>query len=220
MFMKAVKKFIKENKDFIITISILMIGQAFLYWLLKLFQSNPIYLYLELDDKIPFIGQFIYIYDIYYPFSFLAFLLLYKHDKKSYYNGILACALGCLISDIIFLFMPTIMYRPIIPNFDALTNLVLKITYFFDNPPLNCFPSTHCIFCFQIIYSYLFSKHELKIKIPVIVIAFLIVVSTLLVKQHFIYDVLASLLICISTNLIVTTFNLTKKMKKKKSSTS
>lgn len=215
MFMKKIKNFINENKEFIISISIFMIGQAFLYWILKLFQSNPRYLYFALDDRIPFLGHFIYIYNIYYPFSFIAFYLLYKSDKNNYYKGLTSCIIGCLISDIIFLFMPTIMYRPVNPNIDSFTNLVINITFFFDNPPLNCFPSTHCIFCFQIIYSYIFSKHKIKVKLPIIIISFLIVLSTLLVKQHFIYDVIASLLICLITNLINEILNIHKYIKKK-----
>jgi len=213
--MKEIKKFIKENKKFVITIAILMGGQAFLYWFLKLFQTNPTYIYFYLDDKIPFLGRFVYIYNIFYPFCIVAFYFLYKKDSKAYYKGIIAGIMGFLICDLIFLFMPTIMYRPIIPDIDPITNLVLKITYLYDNPPLNCFPSIHCLFCFQVIYSYIISQYKAKIKIPVIIIASLIIISTLFVKQHFIYDVFASFLICLMTNLIVEITNIYPSIKKK-----
>ena len=124
--------------------------------------------------------------------------------------------MGFLICDVIFLTMPTIMYRPIIPKYDPLTDLVLKITYIYDNPPLNCFPSIHCLFCFQVIYGYLFSKHNVKNKIIVITIALLIIISTLFVKQHFIYDVISAFLICLMTNLITELLNLYNYFKKKK----
>lgn len=211
--MKRLKKFVMENKSFVISISVFMIGQAILYWLLKLFQSNPTYIDFYLDDKIPFLPHFVYIYDIFYVFCFFALYSLYKKDKKAYYKGIISGIMGFLICDVIFLTMPTIMYRPVIPESDWLTNLVLKITFIYDNPPLNCFPSIHCLFCFQVIYSYIFSKHNTSTKIIVIIVSLLIIVSTLFIKQHFIFDVIASLLICLMTNIITDLFNLYDKTK-------
>ena len=206
--MKKLVNFIKENKKFVFTIAILLGGQAFLYWILKMFQHNPMYISFPLDDKIPFLGRFVYIYNIFYPFCFIAFYFLYKKDEKTYYKGIISGIMGFLICDIIFLTLPTIMYRPIIPKIDPITDLVLEITFLYDNPPLNCFPSIHCLFCFQVIYSYIFSSHKLKVKLPVIIISLLIIISTLFVKQHFIFDVISAFLICLLTNLITELLNL------------
>ena len=153
---------------------------------------------------------------MFYPFCLVVFYLLYKKDEVTYYKGIISGIIGFLICDIIFLSMPTIMYRPVIPKIDPLTDFVIKITFLYDNPPLNCFPSIHCLFCFQVIFSYIISKHKLKVKIPVIIIALLIIISTLLVKQHFIYDVISALLICLITNIITELFNLYTFFKKKK----
>ncbi len=214
--MKKIKKFIKSNKEFLISIGILLIGNAFLYWIIKLFQSNPIYINYHLDDKIPFWGWLIYVYNMFYPFFVIVFYLLYKKDKEAYYKGIISCIIGVIICDIIYLFIPTIMYRPVTPNYDPLTNLVLKITFFFDDPPLNCFPSLHCLFCFQEIFSYLRSKCTNKRKLWVSLGALLIILSTLFVKQHFIYDVISAFLICIIANIIESLFEIYNKLKKKK----
>ena len=213
--MKLKNKLKKMDKKFLITTGIVMIGQAVMYWLVKEFQSNPIYINYYLDDKIPFLGHFIYIYDLYYPFSFLALFLLYQRDEKNYFKTMISLIMACLICDIIFLTMPTIMYRPVTPNYDVITNFILKVTFFFDDPPLNCFPSTHCIFCFQIIFSFTLSKHVKKIRIPVIIFALLIVLSTLFIKQHFIYDIVAAFLICLIANLLENTFDIYQRIKKK-----
>lgn len=213
--MKRLKSFIKKERKFIITISILMIGQAAMYWILKLFQSDPIYINYYLDEKIPFLGWFIYIYDMFYPFCLLAFYLLYKKDDKAYYKGIIGGVIGFLICDIIFLSLPTIMYRPVIPSYDPITNLVIKITFMYDEPPLNCFPSIHCLFCFQIIYSYIFSKLKKRSKIVITICSLLIIISTLFVKQHFIYDVVSAFLICLIANLLENIFSLYSKFKKR-----
>ena len=186
-----------------------------MYWSLKLFQRNPIYINFYLDDKIPFWGWTVYIYNMFYPFCIIAFYLLYKNDDKTYYKGIISCMIGCLICDIIFLLLPTIMYRPEIPNYDPFTNLVIKVTFFFDEPPLNCFPSIHCVFCFQVILSYIKAKYPIKKKLIIITISTLIILSTLLVKQHFIYDVISAFLISIIANIIESLFEIYNRFKKK-----
>ncbi len=214
--MEKIKKFIKTNKKFLISISILMIGNAVLYWMIKLFQSDPIYINYYLDDKIPFWGWLIYIYNMFYPFCIIAFYLLFKKDEKAYFKGLIACLIGVLICDIIYLFIPTIMYRPITPNYDPLTNLVIKITYFFDNPPLNCFPSLHCVFCFQVIYSYIISKCTLKRKTWIIICSSLIIISTLFVKQHYIYDIVSAFLVVLIANMIESISGIYNKLKNKK----
>lgn len=214
--MERIKSFIRKEKKFIISLSILMLGQMIMYWFLKQFQSNPIYINIELDDKIPFWGWFVYIYNIFYPFCIIAFYLLYKKDEKAYYKGIISGVIGYIICDIIFLSLPTIMYRPPLPNYDPITNFVLRFTYYWDEPPLNCFPSIHCLFCFQVIYSYIFSKYNKKGKAIIITISTLIILSTLFVKQHFIYDVIAAFLVCLIANLLENIIGIYQKFKKKR----
>lgn len=193
-----------KKKKFLVSISILMVSQAFFYWFIKLFQSNPSYINFPLDNKIPFLPSFIYIYNLFYPFIFLAFYSLFQKDENNYYKGIVAGIIGYLICDIIYLYYPTIMPRlPLPATTNSITGLIVKITYFFDEPALNCFPSIHCLFCFQIIFSYLKTNLiETKKKIPIIIFSSLIILSTVLVKQHYVLDIISALLVCITANLI------------------
>ena len=214
--MSKIKQYIKKNKKLVISMAILFLGNMFMYWILKLFQSDPIYINFYLDNKIPFWGWTVYIYDMFYPFSIVAFFLLYKKDKKAYYKGIISTIIGCIICYIIYLLMPTIMYRPEIPNYDFFTNLVLKITFYFDNPPLNCFPSLHCVFCFQVMFSYLRSTYNSKRKLLISFIAILIILSTLFVKQHYVFDVISALLVCILAMIIESLFGIYNKLKNNK----
>ena len=216
MFMKKAKFFFQKEKKFIISISTILISNVILYWSLKFFQSNPIYINYYLDDKIPFWGWLVYVYNMFYPFFIIALYLIYKKDQKAYYKGLISCFIGLICCDIIYLIIPTIMYRPIVPSYDPLTNLVLKVTYFFDDPPLNCFPSLHCLFCFQEIITALKSKCSTKKKTFIITGASLIIISTLFVKQHFIYDVISALAVCIMANTLESIFHIYNKLKKKK----
>lgn len=204
-----------KKKSFLVSISILMISQAFFYWFIKLFQPDPSYINFPLDNKIPFLPNFIYIYNLFYPFIFLAFYYLFTKDEKNYYKGIVAGIIGYLICDIIYLYYPTIMPRlPIPSTTNPITSLIVKITYFFDEPALNCFPSIHCLFCFQIIFSYLKTNLvELKKKLPIIIISTLIILSTILVKQHYVLDIISAFLVCITANLITDITPLANKFK-------
>ena len=213
--MKKIKFFLKENKMFIITILILLGGQSIMYYGLKFFQTNPNYINYYLDDEIPFIGYFIYIYNMFYPFTLIALYYLYKKDKDSYYKGIISGTIGYLICDVIFILYPTIMYRPIIPKLSPITDFVINLTFLYDNPPLNCFPSIHCLFSFQVIYSFLSSNLTKREKFIITIVFLLIIISTLLVKQHYIFDVISAFLICVITNLMEDLLGIYKKIKKK-----
>ena len=106
------------------------------------------------------------------------------------------------------------MIRPDIPtNLDWLTYNFLKITYMVDTPALDSLPSIHCLFCFQTAYTFITSKNIiLKKKIIILVMALLISISTVLVKEHYAYDILAALIVFIIANII--TYLLSKKCKK------
>lgn len=208
---------ILKNKKFLISIASLMLSQAFFYWFLKFFQPNPNYISLPIDQKIPLIPSFIYIYNTFYPFIFIAFYFLFQKDEKTYYKGIIAGIIGYLFCDIIYLCYPTIMPRTLIPNdINVITALVLKITYFIDTPAVNCFPSIHCLFCFQIIFSFLKAKTiNIKTKGFIIIYSLLIILSTVLVKQHYFVDIIGAFLICIIANLIVDITKIYEKNKNK-----
>ena len=204
-----------KNKDFIISICLLMLLQAAIFWSIKLLQSNYHTFDTLIDQKIPLMKWTVYIYNMFYPLVFCLLAYLYTKDEKKYFNACIAGIIGYLMCDVVFLSYPTIMDYPrdiIVHNF---TDLVLKITYVADTPALNCLPSIHCLFCFQTIYSLLSSKKaDKRVKICGSIGLLLIAASTLTVKQHYFYDVIAALGVCIIANVIVEKLNLQDKIRK------
>ena len=201
------KEYLKNIKDknFLLSIMSLLLVQAMLYVLVKCFQNNYHTFNFIVDSKIPFIPQMIIIYNLFYPMIFISFYNIFNHDKDTYYNGIIAGIIGFIISDIIFLLYPVIMIRPDISNLtiDPINKFIINLTYKLDNPPINCFPSIHCLFSFQVIYSTIkCNSYKNKYKAITIIILLLIIVSTLLVKQHYLFDVFGAFIICIINNLI------------------
>ena len=221
---KKLKDFFGDflNKKFLISIIALMLVQAMLYWGVKLLQVDYHFINAEIDNKIPFIPHFVYVYNMFYPAVLLTMYYVYCKDRKNYYKGVIAGILGYLVCDIIFIAYPTIMNRPIVDysKLDWFTGLVLKITYTADTPALNCCPSIHCLFCYQAMFSLCISKKiKWTVKIPVALFLFLIVLTTMFVKQHYFYDAVLALIIFIIMNIIVYSLKIypkyTNKLKKK-----
>lgn len=167
--------------------------QAFLYFVTKNFNSSFHLIGSSLDDKIPFIKYFIYIYDSWYPFLVFVWVLLFYFDRDKCINFIVAGFLSIIIGNFIFLFYPTTVLRPDIVVND-LASLIVSITYNAD-VPVNCMPSMHCIFCFIPIFCLINSKIKNRYKVPICLYFVLIIFSTLFVKQHVIIDVISAFII-------------------------
>ena len=194
-----------KDKKFIISMLIMLVGQLATYMIIKFFQSNYHTFNFNLDNKIPFIPQVIIIYNLFYPVVFFAFYNIYNKDKDAFYKGIIAGTIAYLIANTIFLIYPVEMIRPDITNLniDPINNYIIQLTYKLDSPAINCFPSMHCVFCFNTIYALFKSKNYNKTnKIIYIIVLSMIITTTLLVKQHYIIDVLGALIIVIITNII------------------
>ena len=199
--------FIKNisNKQFLTGIVVFLVGQAITYYAIKLLIHDPHILDSSIDKHIPFIPEMIIFYSIFYPFVFCTLYYIFIHNKENFRHGIIIGTISYLIADIIFICFPTIMIRPEISysKLDWLTGLLIKITYTGDNPPINCFPSIHCLFTFQVIYMTLLLKNSSwKEKTYIIYVGLLIAVSTVFVKQHYIYDIIGALGLCIIMNTL------------------
>lgn len=191
------------EKKFWIGILVFMLGQSIGYYGIKLFEINHYTIVSPIDNLIPFVPQMIFIYSIWYPFIFLVLYYIYKKDYNVFKNGIIIGSIAYLISDIVFLVYPTIMVRPevVYEELDFFTALLLKITYLGDNPAVNCFPSIHCLYCFHIMYMFTLLKGTTwKQKTFIYIFGLLIVASTVMVKQHYFYDIIGSLVLAILTN--------------------
>ena len=184
---------------------LLLVGQMVTYMFVKLLQTNYHTFDTSIDDKIPFYPQLIIVYNMFYPVIFMSFYRLFNKDKDTYYKGVIAGIIGYLLSDLIFIAYPTVMIRPDITNIDLdpINSLILHITYYMDTPAINCFPSLHCVFCFQALYSSIACKNvSVRYKVLISLLLLMIVATTVLVKQHYLIDIIAALLIVIVTNII------------------
>lgn len=192
----------KEKYKPLLYCTSLVIYQSILYLIAKLSPFNITLIGSNLDNKIPFIDEFIYFYISWYLMIFIVPYIIYKNDKnifKKYAITVFTC--NTFIFFIYFLY-PTTINRPNIIVKD-ITSFITYVIYKLDDPILNCFPSMHCLISFIYIYVFLFEDKLSKYKMPIIIWSLLIILSTLFVKQHVLLDVFGAFIISLVIYLIV-----------------
>lgn len=155
----------------------------------------------SVDAMIPFCEWFILPYVLWYPFILFTNVLLAKNGtKKEYmYLAIMTIAgmLVCLITNTI---CPTEIARDpnLLENLGR-SNILTKLTAFIyacDDPPRVVFPSMH-VYGSVVLAAALVRSRNVKgyIKTSCTVLAVLICLSTVFVKQHSIIDLVAAVIL-------------------------
>lgn len=204
------KAFLRKLDLRILLITIgLIIFEAVIFFLTKPFIQNPYVLGSFLDDKIPFIQHFIWIYVFWYLMLLIVPCYVAKKNINSFYKYVITFVITTLIAGIIFVSFPNTVIRADIHQTDIASKLV-KLIYSLDDPGINCLPSIHCLYSFLFIFTIIDTKEKSPIwmKLIVITLSILVVLSTLFIKQHVIYDAIASFIIGITIWIIVDKFKI------------
>lgn len=163
-----------------------------------------------IDNLFPVITFFILFYVLSYPWWYLSPIIVANTNQTRFFNWTVAILLCFFISGLIFVFIPTTITRPVIDNnnlFDWLTNYI----YLHDSPerPINLFPSYHCLFSWFCFMGVRRQKNiRIWYRISSLIFALLICLSTQFIKQHYIVDFIAALILAEVVFLIVTKYNL------------
>lgn len=165
-----------------------------------------------LDDKIPFVSYFIYIYiGGFFQWAYCAYIVC-KQDEMTANKVFSAIAIGSFIGFLTFMIYPTAVNRPEIVG-QGFTNDFCRFIYSVDNIICAC-PSFHC-FCSTIVVL-IYKKYECVSKKTInfnIVYSLLVFISTLLTKQHYIVDILPGILLAFISIYIGDKFPITKYIK-------
>lgn len=172
-----------------------------LYILINHFEANNSIPYhvlkTPLDDLLPFIPQWIFIYASMYAAAITPFILIkdYECFKKMWLSMITVA----IIAYLFFIIYPTYdILRPVFSpgNF---SEFFLNLDNNHD-APYNCFPSLHAGFSITATIWIFFTKPK-KSGIPILIWGFLIAVSILFVKEHYIADFLFGTILAIAVSL-------------------
>lgn len=148
----------------------------------------------KLDNRIPFIKEWVIIYLGCYIFWVINYILITHEGKEKWFRFAFADILSRLICGIFFVILPTTNIRPMVPGNDIFSWL-MRFVYHMD-PPSNLFPSIHCLmswFCFVGIRSS--KKVPFWYKAFSCIFAILVCLSTQFTKQHYLIDIAGGILI-------------------------
>ncbi len=145
---------------------------------------------LEWEEKIPFMPIFVWIYLCIYPLFVLPFLFI--RDKQffrlfsfSYILVMCVCYLCYLLIPVSFTRRPDLVVT-------SFSTFALNIIYETDNS-WNCFPSSHVAMSLLASLTIL-EVHRIR-GILATLLTVLIAVSTVLIKQHYVIDVVAAMVL-------------------------
>lgn len=172
------------------------------------FLYMPWFLYLEkhvttdyfvihsiIDDYIPFVEYFIVPYLLWFVFIAVVFLYFFFTDVEGFYKLAKLSFIGMTIFLVISTLMPNgLMLRPqYFPRDNVFTDMV-RMLYRTDTPT-NVFPSLHVFnslaACIAINESQALQKHK-KVCWGAYVLAGLIILATVFLKQHSVIDVMGA----------------------------
>jgi len=179
----------EQSKKIILMLTIIALYLG-VYRLVQI--MNPVGFNLEigLDKHIPFIPEFAVIYLLYIPMIIFVFAF-YWNDYKTYRSMSLMLIAVISISIMIYSAFQTEVLRPIIVSSDFFTRLTNAI-YKYDRPN-NTFPSLHVALTSSI-SAFVYEKNT-QIGIVLIPLTFLIILSTLFIKQHVFLDIIGGLIL-------------------------
>lgn len=155
--------------------------------------GNHVYsLATPLDSMIPFVPAFIIPYVLWYPFITGALIALAFKDKRTYFQTLIALCSGLVISYLFFALFQTAIERPNIQGGKGF--LFTMVDYIYSNDqPYNCFPSIHVLTSYLILRgTRVFGR---AIWAMTSTLSILIMMSTVLVKQHVVVDIAGGILV-------------------------
>lgn len=177
---------------------VLLYGFIYMPWFLYLERHLNVHYYIihsPLDDYIPFVEYFIIPYLLWFTFIIITGGYFFFTDRKGFYRFTAFLFTGMTLFLIICTVFPNGLHlRPAsFPRDNICTNLV-KMLYKTDTPT-NVLPSIHVFNSIgaaaAIAHSRELKKHK-KIRYFSYIMAFLIILSTIFLKQHSVTDVIAA----------------------------
>jgi membrane-associated phospholipid phosphatase len=157
-------------------------------------------LHTALDSAIPVVPIFVIPYDSLQPYIYATLILFLLFRSKYFQSACLAMITVWFISYAFYYFLQSEVIRPVLTGTDTFSKMVMNV-YAGDNA-YNDFPSLHTSL------STILAIHWVKVNRPLgIVLSIwtaLIVASTLLVKQHYIADMIFGLALAFAAALLYT----------------
>lgn len=199
------KAFIKKYSH---ALPVLIYMAVYITWFVLLENKVTTYkiIHTMADDKIPFCEFFVIPYYMWFVYVAACVAFAFFTDKEEYYKSLVFLMTGMTV----FLIVSTIWpnghnLRPLImPRDNVCTRLVSKL--YDTDTPTNLWPSIHVynsLGAHLCITHCKFTRDKKYITIPSLIIAVSIILSTMFIKQHSLFDVFTAFLMALLMTIIV-----------------
>jgi len=203
--MKFIKTFLKKYPAILYAAWLpLYIGLFLLVQQIITPESGYVAAYLPIDDLIPFRPWFIVFYFLWFPFMAITGFYLLFTDGQALKRNMVCLGWGFFAVLALYFIIPSGQdLYPAAYGQDFFSRLVQWVHGFDSN--VNVFPSGHVMGAVVTQFA-IFDSARLRkwwILVPTTLLATLICVSTVFVKQHSVIDLIASALLCLGLYLAV-----------------
>ena len=165
------------------------------YFLIQSVTTSKYDFLTSIDTLIPFIPEFIWIYHSLIPIFFITTVIMIER-REVFFAAIFSVFAASVIMILFYVCFPAFYPRDGYTD-ASLSGLMVEITRQIDGSN-NTFPSSHVTFSWLLTYFVCLSgyAHRHKWARPLYLVwAFLISVSTVVLKQHFIIDVFSGVVL-------------------------
>ena len=165
--------------------------------------QNPTPVYCIVDDFIPFCEWFAIPYFLWFAYIAAGYVFLFFSSKEEFIRMCVFLYTGMTICLIIYTLWPNCQELRVDYNVLGRSNFLIDAIAALQqqDTPCNVFPSIHCLNSIGMHIAISKSKHlgkyEKMVKTISVYLMLLIILSTVLIKQHSILDILGSCLLAI-----------------------
>ena len=144
-----------------------------------------------IDDAIPVVGLFVIPYVSLRPFLYGSALLFLLFRARIYRSAALSMTVVLLVSYAFYLFLQSFIDRPVLTGDDVFSRMIRDV--YLSDQPYNDFPSLHA--SLSTVFAIHWWRVDRRIGVAVAIWVALIVLSTVFIKQHYVADMLAGVLL-------------------------
>ena len=157
---------------------------------------NVLFLRTPVDDLIPVVGPFVIPYVSLRPFIYASAAVFLFFRVRVYRSAAVSMTVVLLVSYAFYVFAQTYIDRPVLGGDDLFSRMIRDV--YASDQPYNDFPSLHA--SLSTVFALHWLRVDRRVGLSIAIWAGLIVISTVFVKQHYVPDVVAGVLLASVTS--------------------
>lgn len=145
------------------------------------------------ENSIPFAPEWVTVYTATFIFWLLGLAVCMTRERELCFRMFTGIYIAELICAVFFVAMPTVIVRPEATGGVYYDRLLAQL--YAADQPTNLFPSMHCMFAYMVFRGFMIAKLDKPVIIGSGLFAALVCASTVFVKQHFLLDTFAGIIL-------------------------